>query len=244
MDVYSQDMHHYPNGHLTGFFDVNYYDMVCIYLIAGYYQYQRLVGLSNAINASKDRPFYILGSYGPKPEPEYFLQVSGADWIVMGEGEETAVELFDAIANNRLMGLISGIAFNDGGKCVINPRCGVTEDLDSIPWPAYHLLPMEYYRLLKRPGQPDTEFTLPMMSARGCTFKCIFCYRMDPGYRARSDDQLLAVVEFLYKEYGVTLISFMDDLMMTSIEHTEEVCNAFDRANLSVTWDCNGRLNY
>ena len=62
--------------------------------------------------------------------------------------------------------MISGIAFDDGDKCVINPRRGVTEDLDSIPWPAYHLLPMEYYRLLKRPGQPDTEFTLPMMSAR------------------------------------------------------------------------------
>ena len=57
VDVYSQDMHHYPDEHLTGFLDVNHYDVVCISLIAGYYQYQRLVGLSNAINASKDRPF-------------------------------------------------------------------------------------------------------------------------------------------------------------------------------------------
>ena len=57
MDVYSQDMHHYPDEHLAGFLDVNHYDVVCISLIAGYYQYQRLVGLSNAINASKDRPF-------------------------------------------------------------------------------------------------------------------------------------------------------------------------------------------
>ncbi|MDP6692393.1 MAG: radical SAM protein [Alphaproteobacteria bacterium] len=244
VDVYSQDMHHYPDEHLTEFLDANHYDVVCISLIAGYYQYQRLVGLSKAINDTKDRPFYILGGYGPTPEPEYFMQVSGADCIVMGEGEETAVELFDAIANKRPLSLISGIAYNDNGKCVINPRRGVVEDLDSIPWPAYHLFPMEYYRLLKRPGQPDTEFTLPMMSARGCTFKCTFCYRMDPGYRARSGEDLLAEVEFLYKEYGVTRISFMDDLMMTSIAHTEEICNAFEKANLPVTWDCNGRLNY
>ncbi len=244
VDVYSQDMHHYPDEHLKGFLDENHYDVVCISLIAGYYQYQRLIGLSRAINDSKNRPFYILGGYGPTPEPEYFMKVSGADCIVMGEGEETAVELFAAIKEKRHLGLISGIAYKENGKCVVNPRRGVVEDLSSIPWPAYHRFPMEYYRLIKRPGQPDTEFTLPMMSARGCTFKCTFCYRMDPGYRAREGDELLAEVEFLYKEYGVTRISFMDDLMMTSIAHTEEICRAFEKANLPVTWDCNGRLNY
>ena len=41
-----------------------------------------------------------MGGYGLTPEPEYFMKVSGADCIVMGEGEETAVELFDAITNN------------------------------------------------------------------------------------------------------------------------------------------------
>jgi anaerobic magnesium-protoporphyrin IX monomethyl ester cyclase len=244
VDVYSQDKHHWPDEHLKGFLDKNHYDVVCISLIAGYYQYQRLIGLSKSINESKDRPYYILGGYGPTPEPEYFMKVSGADCIVMGEGEETAVELFDAIANNRPLGLISGIAYRDGDKVNINPRRGVVEDLDSIPWPSYHLFPMEYYRLVKVENQGDTEFSVPMMSARGCTFKCTFCYRMDPGFRARSGEGLLEEVAFLHKEYGITRFSFMDDLMMTSIAHTEEICAAFEKANLPVTWDCNGRLNY
>ena len=118
------------------------------------------------------------------------------------------------------------------------------DDLDSIAWPAYHLFPMEYYRLMKVENQLDTEFSIPMMSARGCTFKCTFCYRMDPGFRSRSGEELLSEVEFLYKTYNITRFSFMDDLLMSSVEHTEEVCDAFERARLPVTWDCNGRLNY
>ena len=70
-------------------------------------------------------------------------------------------------------------------------------------------------------------FCFPLMSARGCTFKCTFCYRMDPGYRKRDPELLLDEVEFLYKTYGINRISFQDDLLMSSVEHTEEVCKAF-----------------
>jgi radical SAM superfamily enzyme YgiQ (UPF0313 family) len=172
------------------------------------------------------------------------MKISGADCVVLGEGEETAVELFDAIAGKKPLSLIKGIAFRDGEEIQINPRRGIIEDLDSIPWPAYHLFPMQYYRLMKVEHQADTEFSIPMMSARGCTFKCTFCYRMDPGYRARSGEGLLEEVAFLYKDYGITRFTFMDDLMMTSVSHTEGICEAFEKANLPVTWDCNGRLNY
>ena len=54
------------------------------------------------------------------------------------------------------------------------------------------------------------------MSARGCSFKCTFCYRMDTGYRMRSPEALLDEVELLHKDYGITYISFQDDLLMSS----------------------------
>ena len=82
------------------------------------------------------------------------------------------------------------------------------------------------------------------MSARGCTFKCTFCYRMDTGYRARDPIDLLDEVEYLHKEFGINYVSFQDDLLMSSVEHTENVCREFKKRKLPVKWNCNGRLNY
>ena len=72
--VWSQDMHHWPDDHLRTYLDENKFDVVVLSIIAGYYQYQKVKGLSKAINASKQRPFFVMGGYGPSPEPEFFLK--------------------------------------------------------------------------------------------------------------------------------------------------------------------------
>ncbi len=244
VEVYSQDLHHYPDEHLTRFLDDHEFDVVAVSVIAGYYQYRKLLSLSNAINRSKKRPLYMLGGYGPTPEPAYFIEKTGADIVVMGEGEETAVVLMKALEDKTPLADVAGIAFRDGKDITVNPRRPLIEDLDTIPWPAYHKFPIEYYRLEKEPRGTATDFSLPLMSARGCTFKCTFCYRMDTGYRARDPKNLLDEVEYLHKEYGITYFSFQDDLLMSSVSHTEEVCREFERRKLPVKWNCNGRLNY
>ena len=60
----------------------------------------------------------------------------------------------------------------------------------------------------------------------------------------RTPENLLDEVEMLYKNYGINFMSFQDDLLMSSVEHTEAVCLAFLKRNLPVKWSCNGRLNY
>ena len=79
--------------------DNNKYDVVILSLIAGYYQYQKMKNLSKAINDSKNRPIYIMGGYGPTPEPEFFIKKSECDVVAMGEGEVTVSKLMDAIEN-------------------------------------------------------------------------------------------------------------------------------------------------
>ena len=188
---------------------------------------------------------YIMGGYGPTPEPKYFLEKSECDLVCLGEGEITIVKLMDALKNKKSLESVPGIAWKDSnGKTQITERPPQVEDLDSLPWYPYELFPMHYYRLLQMPRTEATDFCIPMMSARGCTFKCTFCYRMDPGYRKRDPKNLLDEIEFLFKDYGINRISFQDDLLMSSVEHTVDVCNEFIRRNIEVTWDCNGRLNY
>jgi len=101
--------------------------------------------ISEAINVLKiDQRTYIIGGHGPSPEPEYFLKKGQADIVVIGEGEETTVELLDSLKNSTPLELIKGIAFRNGDKVTINERRSLIKDIDSIPWPAYDLFPLKY----------------------------------------------------------------------------------------------------
>jgi radical SAM superfamily enzyme YgiQ (UPF0313 family) len=242
--LWNQDMHHWPDDQLRTYLDKNKFDVVVLSLIAGYYQYQKMKSLSKAINNSKNRPFYIIGGYGPTPEPEFFIRKSGCDVVCLGEGEITVSKLMNAIENKTSFKNVPGIAWLENDKLQTTPRAKLIHDLDSLPRIPYEIFPMHYYRMLRLAKAKGTDFCFPLMSARGCTFKCTFCYRMDSGYRMRLPEPLLDEAEMLYKDYGITYIAFQDDLLMSSVEHTEAVCLEFLKRNLPIRWTCCGRLNY
>lgn len=244
VDIHQQDSNHYPDSTLTKRLDTVKYDVVGVGMCGGYYQYQKLLKISEAINASKQRPFFMIGSHMVSPEPEYFLKKTGADAIVIGEGEETVVELIDAVMIKSLLKNIKGIAYRIGEFTYINERRPLITNIDSIPMPAYHLFDINSYRLLRMPYCLNTDFVMPVLSGRGCTFRCNFCYRIDKGFRPRSSASIIKEIKFLQRTYGITYIAFSDELLMSSIKRTTELCNAFIESNLNVKWDCNGRLNY
>ncbi len=244
--IYNQDIHHYPDEHLTTFLDSNEpFDMIGVGVIAGYYQFQKLLAISAAINRSRKRPtWYILGGHGPSPEPEYFMKKTEADIVVIGEGEETIIDLCNAISEGRDFSTVPGIAFRAGSKIQVNERRPLIKDIDSLPMPAYALFPIEVYRLLRMPHITNREFAMPVLSGRGCTFSCNFCYRMDKGFRPRSPEAIIEEIRYLQKNYQINYIAFSDELLMSSKKRTEELCRAFLKAGLNIKWDCNGRLNY
>lgn len=242
--IYSQDKEHYPDDHLTCYLDANHYDVIGVSVIGGYYQYRKLLGLSRAINKSKNRPFFIIGGHGPSPEPEYFLKKTMADVVVIGEGELTVVELLRRIANKVSLAGVLGIAYRNGEKVIINDRRPLIKDIDSIPRPAYELFPIDYYRLMREPYTSPADFVMPLLSGRGCLFECNFCYRMDEGFRPRSAEAIVEEIRFLQHDYRITYIEFADELFMSSAKKTIELCEAFLGAGLRFKWFCNGRLNF
>ncbi len=145
--IYHQNQHHYPNEHLTRYLDKNRFDVIGLGFVAGYYEYRKAIKISEAIHRSKNKSFYVLGGHGPSPEPEYFLKKLHADAVVMGEGEETIKELVCAIANKSSLLHVKGIAYRDGDNIVINERRPLIANIDSLPFPAHELFPIEYYRL-------------------------------------------------------------------------------------------------
>jgi len=244
VEVYNQDKNHFPDEHLTEYLNKNKYDIVGVSVIAGYYQYKKLLRISDAINKSKQRPSFIIGGHGPSPEPEFFLKKTQADVAIIGEGEETIVELLEAINTKRSLVHVRGIAFRDGNKVVVNERRALIRDIDSIPFPSYELFPIDYYRLFRMPHATNTDFIMPVLSGRGCTFECSFCYRLDAGFRPRHNESIIEEIQLLKKDYGITYIAFSDELLMSSVSRTISLCEDFIKAKLNIKWDCNGRLNY
>lgn len=244
VEIYNQAMNHYPESHLQQYLEVNTFDAVGLSFIAGYYEYRKALKISEAVNRVKKRPFYMIGGHGPSPEPEFFLRKTGADAVVLGEGEATVLELMDALNNKRAFNHIKGIAFRNDDRYFINERRPLIKNIDALPFPAYDMFPMEYYRLLRMPHCSNIDFIMPMLSGRGCTFECNFCYRLDEGFRPRSNESIIEEIKMLKKDYGITYIAFGDELLMSSRERTISLCNDFLKHKLDIKWDCNGRLNY
>lgn len=244
VEIYHQNLHHFPPEHLTQTLDATRYDAVGVGVIGGYYQYQKLLEIAESVNRSRQRPFFFLGGHGPSPEPEYFLRKTQADAAVVGEGEDTVVELLAAVAARRGLDRVKGIAYASDGNIRINPRRELIENPDSIPFPAYEMFPMEYYRLLRQPRCQATDFVMTMISGRGCRFKCAFCYRLDPGFRPRSAESIIEELRLLMTDYQINYVYFNDELFMSSPRRTTELCEAFIRAGLKFRWACQGRLNF
>lgn len=188
---------------------------------------------------------YAIGGHGPAAAPEYFLRKTGADAVGIGEGEITFVELLDAFAGKRPLASVDGIAFIDeNGSYVRTKPRELIQNIDTIPMPAYDLFDMTYYTMLRLPNIKANERAIPMLSGRGCTFACNFCYRMDKGFRPRSAEGIIEEIRHVKEKYHVSYIGFSDELLMSSKERTLELCEAFLEADLNIKWDCNGRLNY
>jgi anaerobic magnesium-protoporphyrin IX monomethyl ester cyclase len=246
VEIYNQDLHHYPDEHLTEYLDTHHFDVVGVSIIAGYYQYRKVKKLAVAINKSKDRPHFLLGGHGPAPDPEHFFKITDADVIVIGEGENTIVDLVASLCNNgKLLKDIDGIAYRElSGEVKINKRRVLIKDIDEIPFPAYHLFPIHIYRLLRMPHAASRDFVMPVLSGRGCTFRCNFCFRLDKGFRGRSNKAIIEEIKLLKRDFGITYIAFSDELLMVSKERTVSLCEALIKAELNIKWDCNGRLNF
>lgn len=242
--IYQQDINHYSDSHLTNYLDNNDFDVVGVGIISGYYQYRKLLQIAGAINNSKKRPVFILGGHGPSPEPEFFLKKSNADIACIGEAEETIVELLRALELKTPLDAVEGIAYRDGTHVTVNNRRLPVQDIDTLPFPAYELFPIDHYRLIRFVHASDTDFVFPVLSGRGCKFKCNFCYRLEDGFRARSAESIIEEVNLLRTDYQISYIYFFDELLMSSEKRTIELCEAFLKANLNIRWSCNGRLNF
>lgn len=137
----------------------------------------------------------------------------GADFIILGEGEETLKELYQNLINGHINPAgIEGIAYRNGETIVKNKTRPVITDLDSLPLPAWHLADIKRYRDIwtKNHGY----FSLNLATTRGCPYDCSWCAKPIYGrkYNSRSPENVISEMTYLINEYGVSHFWVCDDI--------------------------------
>jgi len=189
----------------------------------------------------------VLGGPHPSIRSVETLSDDAVDIIVLGEGEATAKELVDSIGFSGFKGLkdVKGIGFKEGSTPVITEKRPLISDLDSIPFPARHLLPMDrYYSAFEsgaaaRPAYTYGNRWASIFTSRGCPFDCNFCsirLTMGRGFRARSSANVILEIDELVSRHGVTHINIEDDNFTFDRDRVLDVCNHIMGRGYGITW--------
>ena len=181
---------------------------------------------------------------GPQVASFPFLSVHYGefDYAVVGEGEETIVELIEAIEEGNDVRTVRGIVFKDQGRVVHTAQRPYLEDINRIPFPARHLVPMDHFRdVFTR----EEKFAT-MMGSRGCPFDCIYCdreNRMGRRWRPRDPSNMVEEIEEVKRKFGIREFMFFDDEFIIDKKRIAEFCEELLKRGLDVVWECRARVD-
>lgn len=169
--------------------------------------------------------------------------ISAIDVVCRGEGEETILEIMQAVLNGDELAPIQGISYRKDDQILHNSHRHFIRDLDSLPMPAYHLLPMDKYR------QKMPFLNIPaalVMTSRGCPGTCVFCSTRamwGSRVRSRSATAILDEIELLFQEYGAQGVWLYDDTFTFNRAHVEAVVQEIHRRHSRFPWYCEVRVD-
>lgn len=192
--------------------------------------------LSKEIKKISDIPV-VWGGVHATMVPELTLGEKYVDAIIIGEGEETAVEFADAIENGKDLANVRGIGFKQDGEMVITEPRPLIENLDDCKFD-WSLVDVNRY-LVPMWGQKKV---INFITSRGCPHKCGFCYSLKFSggrWRAHSREFVISEIQMLKNEYGIDGIRFYDDNFFANKNRAIEILEAVD-----LPWEGQLRIGY
>lgn len=191
--------------------------------------------------AKKNGKLVVVGGVHATSVFEEVLEQTGADIVVIGEGEETLLEILNCLDSDSDFYNIDGIAFMCNGEVTKTLSRSFIKDLDSLPFPARDLVDMREYgnKELKR---FDGKYT-HMMSSRGCGMHCTFCVSpvMWKYGRFMTAERIFKEMMFIYDEYNIKNIHFQDDNFTSIRRRMLKLCNLIDNSGIDFKWSCQTR---
>ncbi len=161
------------------------------------------------------------------------LRAGSADFVINHDGEDTVVELMQALeSGEKDLGRIDGLTWMDGDEPVTNKTRALRRDLDSLAYPAWDLFPYHRYGLL--PFADVDKPVLTMTGSRGCPYRCDYCSLLHSGkvYRRRDPIKIVDEYEYLVDRYGVRQIGLVDPIFPLVIKDLAPLCDEMIRRKL------------
>lgn len=197
----------------------------------------------HALKAANKKLVVVLMGQHPSARPEECLSDLDVDFVVIGEPEMTVSELVDALeVGKQEFASIDGLGFREDGKPVLTGKRAIIPDMDSLPFPARHLLPMELYNEAVKENPLRGEISKPwtiMTTSRGCPYNCVFCTTCivwGRTWRARSPKNVVDELEYVVKTFRVKQIDFYDENMTLDKKRMADICDLIIERGLHVEW--------
>ncbi len=214
--------------------------------------YATAFGWSGAVRTAGDvkerHPGTVVCAGGPYPiaaQAGCLERGPGFDAAVTGEGERTVVEMVARLERGRGLEGVPGVVFRDGAAIAVNPPRPLIADLDELPFPDRSLLG-DANLYLPPPATYRRKPVAVMLTSRGCTRHCIFCFQMDrsrrTGIRYRSVENVLAEIELCLR-HGFREIKFIDDTFAEDRERAMRLAREIRRKRLDFTWFASACVN-
>jgi anaerobic magnesium-protoporphyrin IX monomethyl ester cyclase len=188
----------------------------------------------------RDKALVVVGGPYPSGEPDTF--VDQFDLVAVGEGEETIVQIVQHL-DDRRFDEIPGLVFKRDGEIVRTTPRVRSKDMSYLPLPYRGDIPNAEYIRYWRTHWKDA--TTPLMSTRGCPFRCDFCHKSVFGdlFSARPVESVVAEMREI-AELGYDHIWMSDDLFTLNYKRTYELAQAIEAAHLPLTWECLSRVTH
>jgi len=206
--------------------------------------FHRALEIAKIIKKKENKICTIIGGPHVTSNPNHAMKFKEFDFGVLNEGEETIIELLDAIINKKEIKNIQGITFRNNKKIVVTERRPYIKDLDKLPLPAYDLIPD--IGLYAPP--PSNYKALPLISfntSRGCPYQCTFCDKNVFGsiFRELSAEKVVEQLKYLWNKFHFREVAFMDDTFMINRKRLYKIFELLEKENISFYWTCMCRVN-
>ncbi len=172
--------------------------------------------------------------------PDETMLNNNIDSLILGEGEITFSMLVNALEKKISLSNIKGIVYREGLKVMKTTPPEVIHNLDILPFPDRKIIPLERYRNILTSGHISTT----MISSRGCSYNCIFCYHghMGKGIRFRSSGNVVSEMEEC-SNLGIKDIFFYDEVFTLDEKRTFDICNDIIKRKLKIRWSIRTRVD-
>jgi anaerobic magnesium-protoporphyrin IX monomethyl ester cyclase len=243
-DVFDVDLNDWSDAVVEAYIKYNHYDVIAFGCIVTHYMWVKW--LSHIVKKYQTGCQIIIGNSVGGSCYETLMANAPVDFVVIGEGEETTLELIESIGKKANPAMINGIAWrSDDGMIIKNdPRKAMKklDDLPQIDWARFFDI-KKYIKksrklVLDRIDSEVEPVAFPVSTARGCAFRCSFChfvYWHDP-YRYKSPKRIISEIRELQKTFSINYVSFWDDLSFASLMQVERLCDELIKSKISIRW--------